>query len=99
MLNLVLWLVSIDMSLDFDHTHADWVWVINNTSAPSRFISEQWTLALMFQRFRQRIPSFRIDEVHLSQSTIVSAEQFERHWAVPVRLGQHSTGFRLAPGV
>lgn len=98
-LNLFLWLVSIDMSMDFDHRHGDWVWVINDPPVPSRFISEQWTLALIFQRFRQRMPGFRIREVHLSQSATVPAAQFEQYWEVPVRLGQRTTGFRLATGV
>lgn len=98
-LNLFLWLVATNLSLDFTHDRGDWVWVDNDPPEPSRFISEQWTLALLVQRFRIQMPPFAIEEVHLAQTAGGSAARFAELWGVPVRLGQARSGIRLAPGI
>lgn len=102
-LNLFLWLVSTNMSLRFTHGRGDWVgdWVFveNDPPEPTSFISEQWTLAVMYQRFRSQMPPFIIEEVHLTQAADGDEAQFAALWGVPVRLGQRATGFRLADGI
>lgn len=97
-LNLYLWLVSINLSLRFTHSDGDWVWVENHPPETSRFISEQWTLAILCQRFRAQMAGFEITAVHLTQAA-GDADRFSAQWNVPVRLGQPSTGFKLAEGV
>lgn len=99
MLNLFLGLVATEMHLRFTHDDHVWVWVEQEDSGPSKFISEQWTLALIWQRFNQRLADFCIDEVHLSQSSELDAALFEAHWGVPVLMGQKHSGFRLKDGV
>ena len=96
-LSLFLWLVSVKFDLRFTHQNGDWVWIENDE--PSRFISESWTLALILERFSSNIPSFRIEQVHLSQSADLSPAPFEALFGVPVVLGQPHSGIRLAPGV
>lgn len=98
-LNIFLWLVATNLSLGFTHGRGDWVWVDNDPPEPSRFISEQWTLALLVQRMRTRMPPFAIEEVHLTQSADGNDARFADLWDVPVRLGQARSGIRLAPGI
>lgn len=98
-LNLYLWLVSTNISLEFTHDDGDWVWVLNDPPETSRAITEQWTLAVIQQRFQQQIPGFGIEAVQLFAPASAPPAAFERHWGVPVQLGQPRTGFRLAAGV
>ena len=99
MLNLFLWLAATNMSLRFTHGGEDWVWVENHPPEVTRFISEQWTLALIGQRFRSLMPPFTVEEVHLAQSAPGEEAHFAELWGVPVRLGQPGTGLRLASGI
>lgn len=98
-LNIFLHLVATEMSISFSHGASDWVWIANDTVDNSRHISEQWTLAIIYQRFSDHLPGFNIEEVHLSQAAVVPPSCFETYWNVPVKLGQRYTGFRLSPGV
>ena len=98
MLNLFLWLVSTGLSLRFTHDDGDWVWVESSDEGPGRFISEQWTLAIMLQRFTPRASGFAIEEVRLSQEVDVDPALYEQYWQVPVHLNQPDSGFRLADG-
>lgn len=78
-------------------TH-DWLWVVDKSPPPYRFIAEQWVLASLCARFRQD-PHFSIREVYLSQPDRGDADRFARLWGVPVTLGRRYTGVRLADGV
>lgn len=98
-LNLFLWLVSTNMSLRFTHGRGDWVFVENSPRESSGSISEQWTLAVVYERFRTQIPPFSIEEVHLAHAAADDARQFTELWGVPVHLGQRATGFRLSDGI
>jgi Arabinose-binding domain of AraC transcription regulator, N-term len=51
-LNQLFWLVSSNARMEFSHGAHDWVWVTDDPSEPSRFITEQWRLAIIVQRFR-----------------------------------------------
>lgn len=99
MLNLFLWLVSSNMTLRFTHDDGDWVWVENAPPEPARFITEQWTLALIAGRFREQIAGFGFTEVRLSLAAEGSVDPFVDLWGVPVRLGSGADGLRLADGV
>ncbi|MEM9776744.1 MAG: AraC family transcriptional regulator ligand-binding domain-containing protein [Chloroflexota bacterium] len=96
--NLFLWLVSTNLSLRFTHDSGDWVWVENDPPEPTYFISEQWTLSLIYDRFRLLLAPFTIEEVWLSQEGEGNEKLFASLWGVPVRLGLR-TGFRLAAGI
>ena len=98
-LNQFLWLVASNLEVRFSHDAHDWVWVVNTPPEPFGFISEQWTLALIYQRYSSRLPAFTLEEVHLSQDAEVEKELFEALWGVPVRLGQKRSGMRLSDGV
>lgn len=98
-LNLFLWLVSINMSLEFTHDSRDWVWVKNQPPVPSSFISEEWTLAITHQRFSSHFEGYAIEEVRLSQSADLDPKMFEKYWGVPVTLGAQHAGFKLSTGV
>ena len=98
-LNLFLWLVSINMSLRFTHDFGDWIWVENNPPDPASFISEQWTLAIIVQRWRNHMDGFDIEELHLSQAANGEEKRFSELWGVPVRMGQKQTGAKLKAGI
>lgn len=99
MLSLFLRLVSTNLTMRFDHTPEDWVWVRNEPCDKSAAIAEEWTLAVVTQRFRQRIPAFQIERVHLAERVDSDAAAFEAVWGVPVQLGQAASGIQLLPGV
>lgn len=99
MLSLFLRLVSTNLTMRFDHTPDDWVWVHNEPWEKSAAIAEEWTLAVITQRFRQRISAFQIDRVHLAASADAAVAPFEAVWGVPVQLGQTASGIQLSPGV
>ena len=98
-LNLFLWLVSIDMSLEFTHDSGDWIWVKNLPQVPSSFVSEEWTLAITHQRFSSHFEGYAIEEVRLSQSADLDPKMFEKYWGVPVQLGSKHVGMKLAQDV
>ena len=98
-LNQFFWLVSSNSPLHFSHDPHDWLWVDDDPNEPSSFIAGQWRLALILQRYRSRVPTFAVEEVHLSQSVKGSAARFEELWGVPVVLGQSRSGMRLTDGV
>ncbi|MEM8859027.1 MAG: AraC family transcriptional regulator ligand-binding domain-containing protein [Chloroflexota bacterium] len=98
-LNLFLWLVSIDISLEFTHNAGDWVWVKSLPTEPSSFISEEWTLAITHQRFSAHFDGYNIEEVRLSQSAELDPAMFEKYWEVPVKLESKHAGFKLGANV
>ncbi len=59
----------------------------------------KWTLALLVERLRTKMPPFAIEEVRLTQTAEGSEARFVELWGVPVRLGQERSGIRLARGV
>lgn len=95
-LNQFFKLVASNLELRFSHGAHDWVWVVNTPPEPFGFISEQWTLAIIFQRYKSRLPIFSVEEVHLSQAASEMEGQFEALWGVPVRLGRPHCGMRLS---
>lgn len=99
MLSLFLRLVSTNLTLRFEHTPDDWVWVRNEPCDKSAALTEEWTLAVITQRFKQRLSAFRIERVHLTTNTSADAADFEAVWGVPVRLGEPESGIQLSPGV
>lgn len=101
MLNLFLWLVATGITLEFEHSDGDWVWVLSDPKTDSDTISTQWTLALILNRMKSRIPSFSITNVHLSQPSKTPQDKatFEALWNTPVLLGAKKTGFKLGEGV
>lgn len=99
MLALSLRLVANDLVLTFDHRNGDWVTAINEPCEPSAMVTEQWTLAIIFERFRTRTPAFQIEEVHLPLPETLDPAPFAALWGVPVILGQPHAAMRLAANV
>ena len=99
MLNLFFWLVSVNMSLEFTHDSGDWVWVKNLPAESHSCFSEEWSLAVIYQRFSDYFTNFKIEEVHLPQSIDLDPTLFEGLWAVPVQMGSEHAGMKLADHV
>lgn len=99
MLALSLRLVANNLALTFDHRDGDWVTVINDPCEASVVVTEQWTLAVIFERFRTRMAAFKIEEVHLPLPERTDPAPFAALWGVPVVMGRPHAAMRLAPGV
>lgn len=99
MLALFLRLVATNVVLQFDHHDGDWVQVIDESTGVASDVSEQWTLALIYQRFRTQMPDFRVERVHLPVTAPAGASEFTELWGVPVELGRPHAGMRLSDGV
>ena len=93
-------LVSRTTSFRLSGGREPWMWVVDR--APNRVyqaITEQWALAAMYARCRQRYPAIRIQEVHLTLPDTGNTDLFAKHWGAPVRLGMPRSGMRYAQGV
>lgn len=99
MLALFLRLVASSVSLRFDHENGDWVQVVDDTDDAATAVTEQWTLAIVYQRFRSRMPSFAVDRVHLPVPQTAGAAEFAALWGAPVELGHRHASMRLSDGV
>lgn len=92
-------LLSATVKLAFTHGDADHLWIENTPRAATDPISDQWTLALIVQRFTNVVERFAVEQVYLTQPPVILADVFAAHFNVPVLLGQPCSGLRLAPGV
>ncbi len=97
-LRLFFWLVSTGIDLKFTHAAGDWMWVINEQPGTGAIISDQWTLALFVQRFREK-KSAKFEEVHLTQPSTLPASVYAKLLGLPVQLDQPRSGLKLAPDV
>lgn len=98
-LRLFFRLLSATVELVIEHDGGDAVWISNTPQSPSDHISDQWTLALIVQRFSQVCDAFEVQEVFLTQPPHVAPDVYETHFAVPTQLGCARSGVLLAPGV
>lgn len=93
-------LVSRTTSFQLIRGSEPWLWVFDRAPSPAyRAITEQWSLAAMFARCRQRYPEIQIREVHMTLPDSGNADLFAKHWGVPVRLGMPRSGMRYAQDV
>lgn len=92
-------LVAASIRLVFDHTSiGDWVWIENEPAGPWDAISDEWTLAILLERFGSRVAGFRALEVHLTRARTSTPDVYARLLGADVRLDSPRSGMRLAPG-
>ena len=93
-------LVAASIRLGFDRTSVgDWVWIENEPARPWDAISDEWTLAILRERFGARVVGFQALEVHLTRSGTSAPDVYARLLGTDVRLGRPRSGMRLASGV
>lgn len=93
-------LAAASIRLSFERTPiGDWTWIENESADPLDAISDEWTLAVLLERFRTRVDGFRVLDVHLTRSYTSTPDVYARILGTDVRLGRPRSGMRLAPGV
>jgi AraC-like DNA-binding protein len=92
-------LVSTKIKLEFVNLpDGDWVWIVNDPPVPTDVISDQWTLALLVQRFKRLAAKFKVQQAYLSEPASAPERIYEEHFGVPVQRGQPQAGMKLASG-
>ena len=93
-------LVAPSIRLVFDHTSiGDGVWIENEPAGRWDAVSDEWTLAILLERFGARVAGFRALEVHLTRFGTSTEDVYAQLLRTDVGLGRPRSGMRLAPGV
>lgn len=97
-LRLFFRLVSPTITLDLTHDDGDWLYLVNTPSTPADSISDQWTIAIIIQRFAQAAHGFAVHQIHLTQPAVVPADVYTKHVGLHVVLNQPRSGVQFAAG-
>jgi AraC-like DNA-binding protein len=94
-------LAASTIELQIEHTDGDWIWILNRDESKTlAMITDQWTVAMLINRFRSMSSEFYVDKVALTQPVFIPSKSFRHDMMnASIMFDQPMAGIKLGTGV